>query len=288
MGFLTDLIDLVLPQRCVACAAAGGAPICLSCLSRLLAPPHQVRPANAPPDLPPLWTIATYAGPTRAALIAYKESGRTALAAPLSAALAKAVQAALANQNPPQPHTEPSTASPDRVGRAPAQRSPNPPAAKQTRGDANPQSPKEPTPGHSRSPPGEYRRRAAPVLVAAVPSSRWATRRRGHDPVPRLGRMAVEHLQETGASIKWADVLRQQRRVADQAGLGEAARAANLAGALKVAPNHTVHGQPIIVIDDVITTGATLHEATRALQAAGAQVIACATIAATRRATRLP
>jgi predicted amidophosphoribosyltransferase len=75
--------------------------------------------------------------------------------------------------------------------------------------------------------------------------------------------------------------LTHRRRVADQAGLTATARAANLSGAL-----HTrldMRGHRVIVVDDVITTGATLAEAVRALRAAGAEVPACAVIAATER-----
>jgi predicted amidophosphoribosyltransferase len=81
--------------------------------------------------------------------------------------------------------------------------------------------------------------------------------------------------------------------VADQAGLDASARAANLTGALVTAPGaaravHRSQAAPqLVVIDDVVTTGATLAEAVRALRANRLSVAGVAVVAATpRRPTR--
>ncbi|WP_019629171.1 ComF family protein [Actinomadura atramentaria] len=120
-----------------------------------------------------------------------------------------------------------------------------------------------------------------PLGLVPVPSSRRATRRRGHDPLRRLTAEAVRVL---AGPVALAPVLAQVRPVADQAGLSRAGRAANLRGALRAVRG--ARGVRVIVVDDVVTTGATLAEAVRALRAAGADVVAAATIAATVPATR--
>ena len=75
------------------------------------------------------------------------------------------------------------------------------------------------------------------------------------------------------------------RRVQDQAGLSAQARAANLEHAVMVRPGAraALAGVPCVVVDDVVTTGATLAECARALRAAGAGPVVAATVAATAR-----
>lgn len=114
---------------------------------------------------------------------------------------------------------------------------------------------------------------AAPTgaVVTTVPSSSAAVRRRGYRPVELL----LRH-----AGVRPARVLRLTRAPLDQRGLGRTARRANVSGAFVA--RHPVSG-PIVVVDDVVTTGATLADAVRALRTAGASEVIAVAVAHTPR-----
>ena len=121
-----------------------------------------------------------------------------------------------------------------------------------------------------------------PVVVVPAPSSAGAERRRGDAPLLDLAERVT---QGRHARLRVAPALRQVRRVADQSGLGIAERRLNLAGAMAVKPlwHNVIRDRNVVVVDDVMTTGATLAEATRALRRAGAVGVVGATIAAAQR-----
>ncbi|MEZ0074988.1 ComF family protein [Planotetraspora sp. GP83] len=132
--------------------------------------------------------------------------------------------------------------------------------------------------------------RSGPVALVPVPSARAASRRRGHDHVRAVAAAAAGKLRERGMPVSLLPALRQARRVADQAGLSSTQRAANLSGAFQVSRGRPglcrpPQGRPatLVLVDDVVTTGATLAEAARVLRAAGAEVPFAVTVAATRR-----
>lgn len=115
-------------------------------------------------------------------------------------------------------------------------------------------------------------RAGAPGAVTVpMPTSRAAYRRRGF----RLPELLIRRAGWRGRRL-----LRPARQTADQRGLDRDARRRNVAHSLVSAD---AGGLRVIVVDDVVTTGASLAEAVRALRVAGADVVAAVTVAATPR-----
>lgn len=113
-----------------------------------------------------------------------------------------------------------------------------------------------------------------PLTVVPAPTRRSAARRRGGDPVTRLARAAVAQHPE----IRVAPALRIKALTRDSVGLGTAARERNITGRV------VLRGRPprtdVLVVDDIVTTGATARESVRVLEAAGVRVVAVLAIAA--------
>ena len=115
----------------------------------------------------------------------------------------------------------------------------------------------------------------APGVLVPVPSTSAAARARGGDHVARLVRHTARLAGRPARRALWL-----HRDPADSTGLSAADRLANISGAMAATPGH---GRPAVLVDDVVTSGATLAEALRALRAARWRPVGAVVLAATPR-----
>jgi predicted amidophosphoribosyltransferase len=117
-----------------------------------------------------------------------------------------------------------------------------------------------------------------PLTVVPAPTRRWAARRRGGDTVARVALAATAGHR----AVNVVQALRTRALVADSVGLSSADRQRNIAGRVKVVrPIERKVGADgeVLIVDDVVTTGATVCESVRVLQTAGVTVVAVLAIA---------
>jgi len=113
--------------------------------------------------------------------------------------------------------------------------------------------------------------------LIGIPSRNSATRKRGRNFMVEI----TNSVADTNSLIS-RDILKHIRSVKDQSQLDLAQRSQNIAGAFAVSTGSTKAAEignirPLIIVDDLITSGATLVEAIRALRAAGFPVIGAVT-----------
>ncbi len=231
-----DLLDLVAPRDCVACASPGRV-LCGRCGAALAASAGWTDRERV---AVPVSVGGPFSGVLGEVIRAYK-SGARSLAGPLAGVLLPALRDAVERAE---------------RGRSSAQR--------------------------------------AEVSIVSIPASRRAGWVRGEDILTRVVTRSVGALRREGWRVRQRPLLAPGRAVADQRGLSAQRRRVNVAGSLQLDVREVQRwvGEgrpPIVVVDDVLTTGATLREAMgvlgramdRATDVMDREILGSAVIAAT-------
>jgi ComF family protein len=122
---------------------------------------------------------------------------------------------------------------------------------------------------------GEELTRFAADLIVPIPMH-WARRlRRGTNSPERMAAVLGRHLKRPVTS----GLLRWRRKTKLQSELPPKERFRNVRDAFRIARGRGVEGARILLIDDVLTTGATCSEAARTLKRAGASMVGAAVVA---------
>lgn len=110
-----------------------------------------------------------------------------------------------------------------------------------------------------------------------VPVSRKRRRERGFDQSERMARQVAEELK-----VPLLPTLKKKRDCRSQTAFHDpAARKANVSGVFDAVQPERFAGKRLLLLDDVLTTGATLSECSRVLLTAGAASVQCITLCVT-------
>jgi len=122
-------------------------------------------------------------------------------------------------------------------------------------------------------------------IIAPVPLSRWRLLSRRFNQSAILAFEIARHHAKTFLP----QLLIRTRKTKPQVGLSPAQRKRNVAGAFKVSTRHRqdIKNRKILLIDDVITTGATINACARALLKAGAMQVDILSLALVTGNTRM-
>lgn len=116
-------------------------------------------------------------------------------------------------------------------------------------------------------------------VLTWIPVSPMRRLRRSYDQVELIARAVGKEL-----GMKPVPLLRKVRHNPAQSGLHDAeARRKNVQGVYRIRTGASIEGRRILLLDDILTTGATAGEAARVLREAGAKEVHCAAMAAARK-----
>ncbi len=117
-----------------------------------------------------------------------------------------------------------------------------------------------------------------PFLVIPVPLHRQRRNSRGFNQTELIARVALRQLRDLPVELA-PRLLKRTRFTESQTGFTREQRRENLRGAFAVTHPAQVKGSSILLVDDVLTTGATADECSRILMRAGAKQVLVVTVA---------
>jgi ComF family protein len=124
---------------------------------------------------------------------------------------------------------------------------------------------------------GDYIRALRPNLIVPVPMHwrrRWVRKMNSPDILAdRIGRLLQVPCRDR--------LLRLNRNIKPQKGLSRCDRRKNMVGAFRLARGYDIKGARVLLVDDVLTTGATCDEAAKTLKGAGAASVVVTVLART-------
>ncbi len=116
-----------------------------------------------------------------------------------------------------------------------------------------------------------------PAVLIPVPLHRERRRTRGFNQAERIAHSAMRGLRDLPIEIA-KDVLVRTRPTDSQTGFTREQRRRNLRGAFKVTDPARIASKTVLLVDDVLTTGATADECARVLRRAGAEKVLAVTV----------
>jgi ComF family protein len=123
---------------------------------------------------------------------------------------------------------------------------------------------------------------AKDLIVVPVPLFAARERERGYNQALLLARAAVKRLRKM--TPEWrlrieSSALQRVRETRNLYGMSRRQRRVSLRGAFRIAKSEAVRGREVLLVDDIMTTGATARECARVLMRAGAAKVWVATAA---------
>jgi len=254
--FLASVGDFLLPKMCLGCSSEGSL-WCVACATSLDSPPFRARDlllsrecyenhqSHVPLglDVVPVFAAAHYQGPAVRLINLAKERGSPIAQRLVAKSLLASVQALIDSQ---------ASNHPGLLGMAYSFGLPR--SAELGAGSS--------------------------IAVVPIPTTTKARRVRGGHPLGEITKLVIKGSQ---LPLELCSALTNARSRQDQASLTIGEREANVAGSFAWANQSRQESRLIILVDDVVTTGATLRAAASALRQAGLVTIGCAVVAATRR-----